>query len=227
MNKPYITCYMMTSVDGRIDCAMTEKLPGVGEYYLLLEELAFDATISGRVTAELEIAEKGNFISNDTTSVGGERVSNKSDGSKQYEVIVDTKGTLLWKDNSEYDEHVLVVTSQQVSGAYLAYLDSKNISYIVTGAERIDLPRAMEILKDAFGVDKAGVVGGPMINTAFLDAGLLDEVIILVGAGIDGRGSFPAVFHRTDDNVPLRPLQLADVKTYGSGAVCIRYHTSK
>lgn len=27
MNKPYIVCHMMASVDGRIDCAMTE--PGV------------------------------------------------------------------------------------------------------------------------------------------------------------------------------------------------------
>ena len=33
MNKPYIVCHMMTSVDGRIDCAMTEHLPGVQEYY--------------------------------------------------------------------------------------------------------------------------------------------------------------------------------------------------
>lgn len=227
MNKPYITCYMMTSVDGRIDCAMTEKLPGVEEYYPLLEELSFDATISGRVTAELEIAEKGTFVSDDTTTVGAECVSNKSDGSKQYEVILDTKGALLWKDNSTYDEHVLVITSQQVSESYLTYLDSKNISYIATGTERIDLSRAMEILKDTFGADKVGVVGGPTINTAFLDAGLLDEVIILVGAGIDGRGSFPAVFHRTDDSVPLKPLQLAGVQSYESGAVCIRYHTSK
>ena len=27
MNKPYILCHMMTFVDGRIDCAMTEHLP--------------------------------------------------------------------------------------------------------------------------------------------------------------------------------------------------------
>lgn len=27
MNKPYILCHMMTSVDGRIDRAMTEHLP--------------------------------------------------------------------------------------------------------------------------------------------------------------------------------------------------------
>lgn len=35
MKKPYIICHMMTSVDGRIDCAMTEHLPGVQEYYIM------------------------------------------------------------------------------------------------------------------------------------------------------------------------------------------------
>lgn len=33
MNKPYIICHMMSSADGRIDCAMTEHLKGVEDYY--------------------------------------------------------------------------------------------------------------------------------------------------------------------------------------------------
>lgn len=56
MNKPYIVCHMMTSVDGRIDCAMTEHLPGVQEYYDTLDALDAPTRISGRVTAELEMA---------------------------------------------------------------------------------------------------------------------------------------------------------------------------
>lgn len=39
MNKPYIICHMMTSVDGRIDCAMTSQLPGVEDYYKTLDAL--------------------------------------------------------------------------------------------------------------------------------------------------------------------------------------------
>ena len=39
MKKPYIVCHMMTSLDGRIDCAMTEQLPGVDDYYQTLEAL--------------------------------------------------------------------------------------------------------------------------------------------------------------------------------------------
>ncbi len=222
MNKPYITCYMMTSVDGRIDCEMTGNLPGVEEYYPLLSELNFDACISGRVTAELEIAEKGKFASKTHTPVLCETVSNKAVAGEKLEVITDTKGTLLWKCNAEYDEHVLIITSEKVSKEYLAYLDEKGISYIVTGTERIDLVRAMEILVDDFGVKNAGVVGGAAINTAFLDTGLLNEVIILIGAGIDGRAAFPPVFNRAE-NKAVTPLKLVDAKAYDSGAVCIRY----
>lgn len=33
MKKPYIICHMMTSADGRIDCAMTSQLLGGDDYY--------------------------------------------------------------------------------------------------------------------------------------------------------------------------------------------------
>lgn len=61
MKKPYIICHMMTSVDGRIDCAMTSQLSGVEDYYKTLAELNLPSTLSGRVTAETEMAEEGFF----------------------------------------------------------------------------------------------------------------------------------------------------------------------
>ena len=51
MKKPYIICHMMTSVDGRIDCAMTSKLSGVSDYYTTLAQINVPTTVSGRVTA--------------------------------------------------------------------------------------------------------------------------------------------------------------------------------
>lgn len=173
----------------------------------------------------MEIAEKGKFINEKFTCLDNGTFSNKADSSKKFEVIVDTKGTLLWKNNNEYDKNILIITSEQVSKEYLEYLDKKNISYIVAGKETIDLARAMEILKDTFNVEKVGVVGGPTINTAFLDAGLLDEIIILIGAGIDGRASYPVVFYSENDNRPLLPMELVEVKQYNSGVVLIKYKT--
>ena len=227
MSRPYIVCYMMTSVDGRIDCAMTEKLPGVEEYYPLLEELGLQSGVSGKTTARLELAEPGVFRSETAVPVGKDTVSRKAGGEAGYSVVADTRGTLLWKNDSEYDQPHIILTSRQVSREYLAYLDQRNISYIVTGENHIDLAAACEILGETFGIRRLGIVGGPAINTAFLDAGLLDEVIVLMGAGIDGRAAYPTVFQREDAaSRGLTPLRLLEVKPYyDSGAVLIRCKT--
>ena len=226
MNRPYIVCYMMTSVDGRIDCAMTEKLPGVQEYYPLLDELGLQTAVSGRITAQLELAEPGKFQSKSVTPVTQNVTSKKVDSAVGYSVVVDTRGTLLWRDDSAYEQPHIILLSRQVSREYLNYLDEKNISYIVAGDTGIDLPAACTVLKETFGIERLGVVGGPTINTAFLDAGLLDEVIVLIGAGIDGRASYPTVFQRADERSwDLTPLKLLEAKAYDSGAVLIRYQT--
>lgn len=226
MNRPYTVCYMMTSVDGRIDCAMTEKLPGVEDYYPLLDELRLPSAVSGRVTAELEIAERGRYQPRDNTAVGREIISKKCDSPCGYDIIVDTKGVLLWKQAEEYEKPMIIILSEQTAGEYLDYLDGKNISYIVTGKNKTDLARAGLILKERFGVERMGVVGGAAINTAFLDAGLLDEVIVLVGAGIDGRASYPPVFNSPEEDRRPVPLELVEVKSFASGAVLIRYRVS-
>ncbi len=226
MNKPYITCYMATSIDGRIDCPMTEKLPGLDNYYPLLEAFNFDATLSGRVTAELEIAEKGKFTPKTCVAVGKEVVSNKSLDRGWLETVVDTNGTLLWKNAKDYETDVVVITSEKASAEYLEYLDGKGISYIVTGKEKIDLVRAVELLAVEFGVKTLGIVGGSAINTAFLDADLLDEIVLLIGAGIDGRASFPTIFSRNDNcESTFRALKFVEAKAFETGAVLIRYKT--
>ena len=70
-----------------------------------------------------------------------------------------------------------------------------------------------------------GVVGGAAINTAFLDAGLLDEVSILVGAGIDGRGCMASVFDNLGKDHLLIRMKLTDVRRFDSDAVWLRYKT--
>lgn len=224
MNKPYIVCHMMASVDGRIDCAMTEQLPGVQEYYATLDALEAPTRVSGRVTAELEMARPGAFQSEHHTPLGRTAFS-KAAEAEGYEVVVGTHGTLLWDSVPEGERPLLILTSEQVSREYLAYLDRSRISWIACGAERIDLPRACDILAQDFGVKRMAVVGGGHVNAGFLAAGLLDEVSVLVGAGVDGRGGQPAVFDGLPAQRPVTPLTLTGVKTYDSGAVWLRYRT--
>lgn len=193
MNKPYIVCHMMTSVDGRIDCAMTEHLPGVQEYYDTLDALDAPTRISGRVTAELEMALPGKFEAKTAEALGKEAFSKAADA-EGYEIVVDTHGTLLWGESAEDERPLLILTSEQVSKEYLAYLNGKHISWIACGKEHVDLKRACEILA----------------------AGLLDEVSILIGTSIDGRGGMQSVFDGLPMERGITPLKLTDrIADYG------------
>lgn len=222
MKKPYIVCHMMTSVDGRIDCAMTEHLPGVQEYYETLDSLDAPSRVSGRVTAQLEMSLSGEFHPKKNELLGEEKFS-KAANADGYEIVMDTKGTLLWNDDLGSRRPLLIVTGENVNREYLDYLDSRHISWIACGKDKIYLRRVCEILAESFGVKRMAVVGGGHINAAFLAAGLLDEVSILIGAGIDGRGGMAAVFDGLPKDRPVTQLKLKNVSQYDSGAVWIRY----
>lgn len=218
MSKPYIVCHMMTVLDGRIDCGMTAKMPGVEEYYSTLAALNAPTSWSGRVTAQLEMAEPGQFRAENPEAVGKECVL-KQASAEGYTVVADTKGTLLWPDDTGSRAPLVVVTSEQVSNEYLAYLSRRHISWIVCGKTHIDLARACEILNREFGVERMAIVGGGRINAGFLDAGLLDEVSILLAPGIDGRAGMAAAFDGLPmDREPYR-LKLTGVTPYENGAV--------
>ncbi len=212
---------MMTSADGRIDCAMTEQLPGVSDYYKTLDKLKVPSTVSGRVTAELEMADKGFFKATDPTKFGKEGFKKNSDA-YGYEIVTDTNGKLLWH-NADSEKPYLIITSENVTCEYLRYLDGNGISWIACGKDRIDLSRACEILYESFGIERMGVVGGPTINTAFLNGGLLDEISLLIGEGIDGRADMPSVFDGRDMSYPLTSLTLTAVEKFVSGTVWLRY----
>ena len=118
---------------------------------------------------------------------------------------------------------LIVITSEKARIAYLDYLDSENISWIATGRDRINLVCACEILAEEFDVKRMAIVGGGHINAGFLDAGLLDEVSLLIGPGIDARGSMAAVF----DGLPMQKLptqlKLKSIKAFENGAVHLSY----
>lgn len=221
MKRPYIICHMMASIDGRIDCDMTEQLGGNG-YYEALDALNIDTTVEGRITAVKHYAEPGVFHATDITPVGKEEVY-KSKLAGKWEVIADTRGTLLWPDGDTSDRLCLV--SEQAPRAYLDYLRGRHISYIATGTDRIDLRRAVEILANDFGVERIGVVGGGHLNSGFLREGLIDEVSMLYGPGIDGREGFASAFDGIEPG-HTRPflLRLKSVKQLTDDCVWLRYN---
>ncbi len=223
MKRPYIICHMMMSVDGRIDCGMTAKLAGVNEYYQTLDSLEAPTNLSGRVTAQLEMAEDGTFQAKHPSEAIGKESFSKKRSAGSYQVVVDTKGVLLWQDDSKNEALLIIITSTRVSKEYLEYLDSLHISWIACGEKHIDLHRAVEILYAEFGVKRMAIVGGGKINAAFLHAGLLDEVSILLSPAIDGRKGMAAVFDGLPADTEPTKLKLTNLQTYQNGAVWLRY----
>ena len=142
-----------------------------------------------------------------------------------YDVVVDTKGILLWEDQRHSEKPILVITCQQASIQYLDYLKKQHVNYIVAGKTSIDLVKASEVLHDQFNVQRMAVVGGPMINGFFLKAGLLDEVSVLIGPGIDGRKGYPGLFDGFDEDAMVTPLLLKSCNVLDNGAVWLCYHT--
>lgn len=221
MNRPYIVCHMMQSVDGRIACDMVDKISG-DEYYDALESLDCPSHIEGKHSYQLHYCGFDEFKPGKSGGVDEERwfMANKVDG---YDISVDNRGVLLW-DNTD-NVNRLCIVSEQASPEYLDYLERKGISYIAVGKNSIDLPRAMGILREEFGVERLAVVGGGKINGAFLSVGLIDELSVMIAPGIDGRIGQPALFDGIGEYENFMPekLYFKDVTALSNGVIWARY----
>lgn len=213
---------MIASVDGRIDCDMTEQIEGGNEYYEALEALDCPSMLMGRVTMQMHYALAEPFMAHDTTPIDHEafHVARRAEA---YCIGIDTHGRLQWGENEFDGQALLIITDEKCPKAYHDRLTEQGISWIATGRDGINLARAMALLAEEFGVERLAVTGGGHINGAFLEAGLLDEVSYMVAPGIDGRAGMAAVFDGiADKSRPATQLRLESVKQMGE-TVWMRY----
>ncbi|HAH70694.1 MAG TPA: 5-amino-6-(5-phosphoribosylamino)uracil reductase [Succinivibrionaceae bacterium] len=223
--KPHIICHMMSSVDGRIDCQMTAAIEPSEVYYQALDELHLDAVLEGRVSRQMHYALPEPFKTDDPAPVNCEKYF-AAHASDHFEIAVDTHGTLRWPHDAS-DDNLLVITDEQCPKKYHDYLTANGISWIACGRKGINFKRSVEILAENFGIKRLGIVGGGHINGAFLQAGLIDEVSIMIGGGIDGRAGMTAVFDGiTQKDYPPTKLQLNDVRRMGN-TVWLKYSIIK
>ena len=221
--KPYIITHMMQSVDGRIDCAMTELIDSSNSYYDALDKIGCSSQLMGRVSMQMHYADPEPYVAADKTPIG-RKALHAATRSKGYTIAMDTHGTLRWCDAEQDGRPLIVVTSEDCPKEYLDYLTDRHISWIAVGKERIDLKQAMDMLRGEFGVGRIAITGGGHINGAFLEAGLIDEVSVMIGPGIDGRKGMAAVFDGIEnaDHAPTL-LRLESVEKIETGTIWLRY----
>lgn len=215
----------MSSVDGRIDCAMTAEIDKTDAYYQALDHLKFDAVLEGRVSRQMHYALSEPFKASNPAPIDKEKFY-KAHSASHYDIAIDTHGSLKWPHDASAI-NLLVITDEDCPQEYHEYLTANGISWIACGKNGIDLRRSVEILAEDFGVKRLGIVGGGHINGAFLQSGLLDEVSVMIGGGIDGRAGMAAVFDGIKEkNYPPTMLTLNDVERMGN-TVWLKYTVNK
>ena len=221
--KPYIICHMVSSVDGKIDGSALSSVMAEGEYEATGAKLKGDAWICGRTTMQQHFAQKKPFVSVSKKPAGSRPVF-VARRAKSYAISVDTLGKLRWSGGDLDGDHLICVVSEQAPEDYLDMLRQKGISYVVAGKPSVDLRKAVDQLGKHFRIRTLLLEGGGHINGAFLQAGLVDELSLLVVPGIDGRHNIPALFDGL--SVSKRkavPLRLKSIERRRRDALWLRY----
>lgn len=204
MDRPYLFCHMLTSLDGKI-MGNYMDLPACEPAGELFYDIAFgdepfyrhQGWLSGRVTTD------DNFTHYRTPALDpaappvppGDFIAGKA---PMYYVSVDPRGVLGWQENTVTYEtttaQVIEVLTGQASNAYKAFLRQKGISYLLAGEDKLDYALLLEKLKGLFGIQVLMLGGGGVLNWSFLQAGLCDEVSIVVAPAADGNPTTQSLF---------------------------------
>ena len=201
MNRPYVICHMLQSIDGKIAGGFfreKQTLELAKIYSDISKDYNGDAIIYGTTTAQ-EM-----FSSSKTAPVLNQNPIQKIDyiyknDKNKWIVVIDPQGQISF-DQSVYqntrlkDKNLIVILTENISSQYLETLKSLNISYLFTGKDEIDLRLALEKLYDLFSIKKLLLQGGGITNTYFIKEDLIDELSLVVSPIVSGEEKQPNIF---------------------------------
>ena len=220
MNRPYIICHMVTSLDGKVTGKFLysrECEKATEYYYQRNRDFQADAYACGRITME------GSFtggwypdlsayapLYSPADYIGGEL-------SGFYAVAFDPHGRLGWRGTLIIDEdpgydnaQIVEVLTRQVDPRYLRYLQSAEIPYIFAGEDEIDMDLALQKLHDLFGIRKLLLEGGSILDGAFQRADVIDELSLVVAPVVAEAGSKPLFADARMENYRRAEVQNQD-----------------
>lgn len=225
--KPHVICHMVSSVDGRILPSRWRPTGArvSGLFERLHDQLAGDAWLVGRTTGQ-EYAKKDTYPRHAHQSYPRETWIGRRDADA-YGVVLDAHGKIAWGRSDIGGDPIIVVLTEQVSDAHLEALRADGVSYIFAGKQAVDLGLALEILNRELGIERLLLEGGGGANGAFLRAGLVDEISLVILPAIDGAKGAPSVFdscaEETDVSAPVDSMTLDSNQVLDGGAVWLRY----
>jgi riboflavin biosynthesis pyrimidine reductase len=224
--KPHVICLMASSVDGRILPSRWRPKGAAGNLFERVhDDLAGDAWLIGRVTGQ-EFAKGKPYPASTRQSFPREPWLSRRDA-KAYGVVLDPQGKIGWGRSDIGGDPIVVVLSQTVADTHLAGLRSEGVSYIFGGKSELDLTITLDILNRELGVKRLLLEGGGGANGAFLRAGLVDELHLILCPALDGAKGAPSVFDSTEteagQRAPVTAMTLESSQTMEGGAMLLRY----
>ena len=121
--------------------------------------------------------------------------------------------------------HVVTILQENVSDAYIAHLRQAGVSYVFAGKDSLDLPLAVRKLKEQFGIEKMLLSGGGIVDWAFLQAGMIDEISLIIPPVIDGGTGPASAFDDSAfaENHRPKALALIGVQRLDGDCIWLRY----
>jgi 2,5-diamino-6-(ribosylamino)-4(3H)-pyrimidinone 5'-phosphate reductase len=118
---------------------------------------------------------------------------------------------------------IVIFTTRRTSKHHASLLESFGVDVYVDDSEKVNLPRALETLKQ-LGVNRLMVEGGATLNFELLRLGLVDEVTAYVSPMIFGGANAPSMaagpgLERSD----AIPLHLLSAEAWEDGGVLLKY----
>lgn len=239
LDRPYIFCHMMTSLDGKIMGKYMDA-PESGAASNAFYQIAFgkqpkyhhQGWLSGRVTTDdnFTLYRKPALEENAAPVPEGDFVARNA---AMYYVSIDPSGRLGWEDSTltyiNTTAHVIEVLTERASNAYKAFLRKLGISYILAGTNTLDNTVALSKLKALFGIETLMLGGGGVLNWSFIQAGMCDEVSVVIAPCADGSTQTQTLFQAKEGLSTDTPVgfTLKRAEVLARDTVWLRYLVKK
>lgn len=123
--------------------------------------------------------------------------------------------------------NIVIFTTRWTSKHHISMLKSMGVDVYVDESEKVNLPKALETLKE-IGVERLMVEGGATLNFELLRLGLVDEVTVYMAPMIFGGASAPTMAAGSGlERSEAIPLKLVGLESWEDGGVLIKYHLEK
>lgn len=235
MDRPFVVCHMLASLNGRIDgefFSAPQTAPALKAYGELRKYYGCPATLYGTSTMLESYADgpapalpKNNKIipKEDYISAQGKKAEN-------FIISIDPNGIMgfhssILEKKGRPAAHVVQALTEQTDSSYLNYLRELGISYLFAGQKRINCTCLLKKLTQQLGIKRLMLAGGGIVNCSFLQEGLIDELSLVIAPVADPSAPHISIFEQAPFLPPQKPAAFAlkEIRTIDQNCLWLRY----